>query len=62
VSADGDFVVRYVLDFSGYTAAYTSVVTGQVGHSLSLANLDVPGQSLDVGIAGDGTQYFLVAY
>jgi hypothetical protein len=62
VSAADDAVLGYKLDFSGYAAAYLSTTSDPNDLALSLANVDVPGEALDLGIVDNGADYYLVAY
>ena len=61
VSMAGQDVVRYQLDASGYVALYASQVAGSADQKLFLANVDAPGQALELGLASAGAPFQLVA-
>jgi hypothetical protein len=59
VSAAGQDVLRYQLDASGYVALYTIPVTGSAAQRLFVANVDAPGEALELGLVSDTTPFQL---
>ena len=62
LSPAAESVRNYALDPSGYVASYALETSGFEGENLALSNVDVPGESLDVGIVSEGLDHFLVPY
>ncbi len=61
VSTAGQDVVRYQLDASGYVALYATQTAGSADQKLFIANVDAPGQALELGLASAGAPFQLVA-
>jgi hypothetical protein len=61
VSAAGQDVVRYQLDASGYVVLYATQTAGTSDQKLFIANVDAPGEALELGLASAGAPFQLVA-